>query len=492
MCIVFLGSAPGYTAIIAANRDEFLARGTTPARWHSFQLPSLASHADPTSATPTSSAYSLVPTTEYRVLSGLDTTAGGTQMGISLPPSDSAAEGGGGQRKRMRFTALTNYTEVISGAGRPSRGKLTKDWLEGWGKGSLKAYLEQLESTKAEYAGFNLLVAELSDDAGFTVGYTTNRDELGGRVLPKDAVLGVSNDTLVREEEELLSERKRWPKVVSGGEAFKKVLEDTRGEEDIVEGLLDVLSTSVAAPITERIHLRYTVLVKPIALNPKALLPPTVPSLDGVTSSPTPTPSQAPPPAPPSSASTPAPLEKEGTEGRHWYSTRKQTIIFISEPKDDGTINVVLVERDAYGLNEGGVPEWSGQTRRFEFENIHPEITTEEICNTTRGGILQQICYIPDKHICFVTFIDGQCALAFYQTATHRGLSLQNRRFKIGREKSSGPTPPGIAMAGNIEDLVDFGEERLKKDFGEHRDVELVNNASFVNFTNIADAIKAI
>ena len=32
-------------------------------------------------------------------------------------------------------------------------------------------------------------------------------------------------------------------------------------------------------------------------------------------------------------------------------------------------------------------------------QNIHPETTTEEICNTIRGGILQQIRYIPDKHI---------------------------------------------------------------------------------------------
>ena len=33
------------------------------------------------------------------------------------------------------------------------------------------------------------------------------------------------------------------------------------------------------------------------------------------------------------------------------------------------------------------------------LQNIHPETTTEEICNTIRGGILQQIRYIADKHI---------------------------------------------------------------------------------------------
>jgi hypothetical protein len=39
-------------------------------------------------------------------------------------------------------------------------------------------------------------------------------------------------------------------------------------------------------------------------------------------------------------------------------------------------------------------------TRTDAFsQNIHPEVTTEEICNIIRGGILQQIRYIPDKHI---------------------------------------------------------------------------------------------
>lgn len=85
-------------------------------------------------------------------------------------------------------------------------------------------------------------------------------------------------------------------------------------------------------------------------------------------------------------------------------------------------------------------------------QNIHPETTTEEICNTIRGGILQQIRYIPDKHIvrslpdrgrryladlssipqCFVTFVDPHCALAFYQTASFQGIALHNRRLKVG------------------------------------------------------------
>ncbi|KAL8280987.1 hypothetical protein RQP46_006666 [Phenoliferia psychrophenolica] len=155
-----------------------------------------------------------------------------------------------------------------------------------------------------------------------------------------------------------------------------------------------------------------------------------------------------------------------------------------------------------------GDPNSHPGNRTVYLGNIHPETTTEEICNTIRGGILQQIRYIPDKHICFVTFVDAQCALAFYQTASYQGIALHNRRLKVGWGKSSGPTSPGIAMVvqsggsrnvyiGNIEDFETFSEERLRTDFGEYGELELVNllpskNCAFCNFTNIANAIKAI
>jgi RNA recognition motif-containing protein len=87
-------------------------------------------------------------------------------------------------------------------------------------------------------------------------------------------------------------------------------------------------------------------------------------------------------------------------------------------------------------------------------------------------------------------------------------LTLNNRRLKIGWGKNSGPLPPALAIAvhggatrnvyiGNIEDFETFTEERLKRDFGEFGDIELVNflrekNCAFVNFTNIQNAVKAI
>ncbi|GAA5857122.1 hypothetical protein JCM8547_007972 [Rhodosporidiobolus lusitaniae] len=160
------------------------------------------------------------------------------------------------------------------------------------------------------------------------------------------------------------------------------------------------------------------------------------------------------------------------------------------------------------GFGQNQDPNAQPGNRTIYLGNIHPEVSTEEICNIIRGGILQQIRYIPEKHICFVTFVDPHCALAFYQTASFQGIALHNRRLKVGWGKQSGPTSPGIAMVvqaggsrnvyvGNIDDFEKYSEEKLRKDFGEYGEIELVNSlkdkqCTFINFTNITNAIKAI
>ncbi|KAF7971536.1 hypothetical protein HWV62_20844 [Athelia sp. TMB] len=146
--------------------------------------------------------------------------------------------------------------------------------------------------------------------------------------------------------------------------------------------------------------------------------------------------------------------------------------------------------------------------RTVYLGNIHPETTTEDLCNAIRGGVLQSIRYMQDKHIAFVTFVDPAAAFTFFQVASYQGLTLNNRRLKIGWGKNAGPLPPALALAvhsgatrnvyiGNIEDFETFNDDRLKRDFGEFGDIELVNflkekNCAFVNFTNISNAIKSI
>jgi len=156
----------------------------------------------------------------------------------------------------------------------------------------------------------------------------------------------------------------------------------------------------------------------------------------------------------------------------------------------------------------GGLASPQALNRTVYLGNIHPETTTEDLCNAIRGGVLQSIRYMQDKHIAFVTFIDPAASLTFFQVASYQGLTLNNRRLKIGWGKNSGPLPPALALAvhggatrnvyvGNIEDFDSFNDEKLKRDFGEYGDIELVNflkekNCAFVNFTNISNAIKAI
>ena len=144
--------------------------------------------------------------------------------------------------------------------------------------------------------------------------------------------------------------------------------------------------------------------------------------------------------------------------------------------------------------------------RTVYLGNIHPETTIEEICNVVRGGLLHHVRYIPDKHICFVTFIDPTAAASFFALSNLQGLMIHNRRLKIGWGKHSGALPPAISMAvaggasrnvyiGNLDET--WTEERLRQDFSEFGEIELVNalrekSCAFVNFTNIANAIKAI
>ncbi|MCJ1340851.1 hypothetical protein MMC09_006147 [Bachmanniomyces sp. S44760] len=158
----------------------------------------------------------------------------------------------------------------------------------------------------------------------------------------------------------------------------------------------------------------------------------------------------------------------------------------------------------AVATTAGGVSNLGNRT--VYLGNIHPETTIEEICNVIRGGLLHHIRYIPDKHICFVTFIDPTSAASFYALSNLQGLMIHNRRLKIGWGKHSGALPPAIALAvsggasrnvyvGNLDES--WAEERLRQDFSEYGEIELVNtlrekSCAFVNFTNIANAIKAI
>ncbi|KAI9260718.1 hypothetical protein BDA99DRAFT_560776 [Phascolomyces articulosus] len=159
------------------------------------------------------------------------------------------------------------------------------------------------------------------------------------------------------------------------------------------------------------------------------------------------------------------------------------------------------------GGNPGSATSLMGSVanRTIYLGNIHPDTTCEEICNVIRGGILSQIRYLSDKHIAFVTFVDPALALHFYNQALYHGLVIKNRRLKIGWGKASALSPSVLSAVqnggsrnvylGNIDETIT--EEKLKQDFSDYGEIELVNtlkekNCAFVNFTSIAAAVRAI
>uniref|UniRef100_A0A0K3CTS1 NRDE protein-domain containing protein n=1 Tax=Rhodotorula toruloides TaxID=5286 RepID=A0A0K3CTS1_RHOTO len=314
MCIVFWSDTPTYSLVVASNRDEFLARPTTDAAWHSWDPRSLADE----------------PDERRRTLSGLDLSAGGTWFGISLAPENGT---GNDRERRMHFATLTNFTEEIPPGPRPSRGQLTRDFLDHVSSSSssdstLENYLPVVEKQKQEYAGFNLVVGEISrpfpadsasQETQVQLAYVSNRENprKRARVLPplphagvetvagsdgSKRVRAVSNATLEVEEGE-----EEWPKVKGGAAALEQVLREIERdglskeeqEKELVKGMYRVLSTAHPSPILHRTHLRHTVL----------------------------------------------------------------TLLLVERE----TGRVIVREREAYVLDEERRPKWSGKERVFEF-----------------------------------------------------------------------------------------------------------------------------
>lgn len=124
--------------------------------------------------------------------------------------------------------------------------------------------------------------------------------------------------------------------------------------------------------------------------------------------------------------------------------------------------------------------------RTVYLGNLHANTTAEDICNHVRGGILQSIRYLADRHIAFVTFVDHNAALTFYHMASVTGMTIHNRRPKVGWGKSTGPLSPGLALAvqagasrnvylGNIADPSLMDEQKIRADLSEYGELEMVN-----------------
>lgn len=54
----------------------------------------------------------------------------------------------------------------------------------------------------------------------------------------------------------------------------------------------------------------------------------------------------------------------------------------------------------------------TGMNRTVYLGNIHPETTNEDLCNSIRGGVLQSIRYMQDKHIAVSFPLSCLCFIA--------------------------------------------------------------------------------
>ena len=190
MCLILIAHEhhPEYRLIIAANRDEFYERPTTPLGF-----------------------WDDAPD----ILAGRDLVGGGTWMGV---------------RRDGRWAALTNYRDP--GAQDPearSRGHLVSEFLSN--RAAPMDYLEAVHGSGDRYNGFNLFVGD-----GHTLAYSSNRGVPPTRLPP--GIYGASNHLL----------DSPWPKLVRGKKRFAEGIAPSVPD---TERLLHMLTDSRRPPDEE-------------------------------------------------------------------------------------------------------------------------------------------------------------------------------------------------------------------------------------------------
>lgn len=166
MCLILFAYQhhPQYRLIVAANRDEYFSRPSSPIQYWSDHP---------------------------QVLAGRDLKEFGTWMGITIDG---------------RFAAITNYRDPRRYTSNPlSRGHLAGNFL--CGKQSATDYLETVANQAHQYNGFNLLVGDKQ-----SLWYFSNAHEQLLQIPP--GVHGLSNHLL----------NTPWPKVEQGRQQLTQCL----------------------------------------------------------------------------------------------------------------------------------------------------------------------------------------------------------------------------------------------------------------------------
>lgn len=189
MCLILfaVGRHPQFPLVVAANRDEFHQRPTTPMHWWN----------------------------EPNVLAGRDQLSGGTWLAVS---------------RQGTVAAVTNVREGNRAAAKISRGALPLLALT-----ESQAQLERhLQQHRDNYAGFNLI--SLTPDTGW---YFSNRDSHPGRSIHR-GLYGLSNDLL----------QSPWPKLLKLRDSVGRTLEHTSSHQtrELHSTLIEQLQDDSPAP----------------------------------------------------------------------------------------------------------------------------------------------------------------------------------------------------------------------------------------------------
>jgi len=193
MCVIFFAfkQHSEYPLILLANRDEFYERPTAEA--HFWQ-------------------------DSPDIFAGRDLVHGGTWLGIT---------------KHGRFAAVTNYRDPNGAKGKFSRGDLVSNFLKT--ENSVEYYLKKIQTSAAEFSGFNLLVGEFSSQIQ-TLGYYSNREDKV-KILAS-GIYGLSNHLLDTP----------WRKVSKGKAELTQFLQNSELEKD---GFFELLNDKTLADDAE-------------------------------------------------------------------------------------------------------------------------------------------------------------------------------------------------------------------------------------------------
>jgi uncharacterized protein with NRDE domain len=177
-----------YRLVLAANRDEYFGRPTSPAAFWDDRR---------------------------GVLAGRDLEGGGTWLGVTL---------------QGKFAAVTNYRSPPAErrADAPTRGHLVSDYLSG--KQSPRAYVASVAKAASRYNGFSLLAGDLE-----SLYFLSNR---GGEAAPVSPGLHALSNHLLDTP---------WPKVEKGKAKLVALLQRPFDAKAYLAALDDT-ETSPSAP----------------------------------------------------------------------------------------------------------------------------------------------------------------------------------------------------------------------------------------------------